>query len=85
MHTLYCTGLHWVHRLHFLSLQDAIPDDATLAPSTTSTGLNLVQSVNGVGAFSGRALSDSTAAGNTFISLLASYTDADDGWSDTIT
>lgn len=82
---LCCTGWRRLDRLHSLLLQDAIPDDATLSPGTTSTGLNLVESVNGVGALAGRALSDSTAAGSTFISLLNDYTDPDDGWSDKFT
>lgn len=52
-----------------------------LSPNTVSTGLNLIQSVDGVGALAGRTLSDSGAAGSTFTSLLNDYTDAD-GWSD---
>lgn len=76
-----CHGriLHWPHHWHSLLSQDNVPDD----PPLSNTGLNLIQSVNGVGSFTGRTLSDSGAAGSTFVSLLADYTDAD-GWGDAI-
>ncbi len=51
-------------------------------PSTIKSGLNLVQSVAGVGAFTGRALT-STAATDAS-SLLFTRTDPD-GWKDTFT
>ena len=70
--------------MHLAIPQDNIPDDATLSPQTTSSGLNLIQSVDGVGTLAGRTLSDSGAAGNTFRSLLNDYTDAAN-WSDKFT
>lgn len=55
-------------------------DDTTLSPNTTESGMNLIQSEDGVGTFAGRTLSSSAATGPT--SLLNNYADAS-GWSDT--
>jgi hypothetical protein len=54
--------------------------DAELAPSTTSSGLNLDQSVDGSGAFLGRVF-DATGPDGA-MALLANYSDPA-GWGDT--
>ena len=59
-----------------------ITNDLILSPTTTTSGLNLVPSSNGTGAFAGRTLSDSGATGIT--AMLNNLTDAA-GWKDTFT
>lgn len=54
--------------------------DAELAPGTTSSGLNLDQSVDGSGTFLGRIF-DATGPDGV-VALLANHSD-DAGWSDT--
>lgn len=57
-------------------------DDLDLAPNTTSSGLNLVPSFDGVGDFAGRTLNDSQATGP--FSLLNDVVDPS-GWRDLFT